>query len=188
MHHQPQLRRRCRSTRYVPDVVKTALSFDRCARQLMTDSIHSLHNHATVQPGLTYEQQVAARRARNQECFAQLGLSSLASSFKNKPQQPVAPRTKRQPVVAQPVRKSVRNSGKPTPSYKEEPLKLPSAVRRRLKKMTASPVVQPAPVQESSAASLRRFLGTIKGTQPMFKAVPVHPDTDRTLGFLDDKG
>jgi Neuraminidase (sialidase) len=69
------------------------LSFDRCEHQLMTDSIRSLHNHATVQPGLTYEQQVAARRARNQEFFAQLGLSSLASSFKSKPQQPVAPCT-----------------------------------------------------------------------------------------------
>ena len=122
----------------------------------MTDSIHSLNKHATVQPVLTYEQQVAARCARNQECFAQLGLLSLASSFKDKPQQSVAPREKREQLVAQPVRKSARNSGKPTPSYRKKPLKLPSAVRRRLKNMTTSPVVQPAPVQISTAMVLCR--------------------------------
>ena len=62
----------------------------------MTERMHSSNNHATVQSELTYEQQVAARRARNQECFAQLGLSPLAPSFKDKFQQPVAPRKNRQ--------------------------------------------------------------------------------------------
>ncbi len=98
----------CRSIRYVrPDVVKQMLfELDRCEYQLMTESTHSFNIRATVQSELSYEKQVAAKRARYQELFAQLALSSLVSSFKDKPQQPVAPRKKRQQLAIQPFRKS----------------------------------------------------------------------------------
>ncbi len=74
--------------------------------RLTTESIHSFKICATVQSERSYEKQVAARRARPQECFAQLALSSTVSLYKDKPQQPAAPRKQRQQLAIQPVRKS----------------------------------------------------------------------------------
>ncbi len=159
----------------------------------MANSGRGFNNHVVAEPELSYEQQVAAKRARNEERVAQLGLVSLSSLLKNKPvcnrpKKPVAPRKKHQQLVSEPVRKSDRNAGKPTPSYRESPLKLSIAVSRSINRMSSTPVVPPTPVKESTEAYLRRFLGTVKGTQPLFRAVPVHDDTEKGLKYLTDKG